>query len=162
MAVILVSVKIEKDEDAQIIIGHAGFIKTAEDLYEAMISSVPGIKFGLAFVEASGRCLVRSEGNDDSLTRQAENNAMSIAAGHTFVILFKNAFPINLINAIKSVQEVSEIFCATANPVEVIVGASDSGRAVLGVVDGSSAKGIENDSDKTERRGTVRKFGYKL
>jgi adenosine/AMP kinase len=162
MAVSLVSVKIEKDEGTQLIIGHAGFIKTAEDLYEAMIASVPGIKFGLAFAEASGQCLVRGEGNDESLRKQAENNAMSIAAGHTFVILFKNAFPINLINAIKTVQEVSEVFCATANPVEVIVGVSDSGRAVLGVVDGSPAKGVESDSDKNERRNTVRKFGYKL
>ena len=162
MSVSLVSVKIEKDEDTQLIIGHAGFIKTAEDLYEAMIASVPGIKFGLAFAEASGQCLVRGEGNDESLRKQAENNAMSIAAGHTFVILFKNAFPINLINAIKAVQEVSEVFCATANPVEVIVGVSDSGRAVLGVVDGGPAKGVESDSDKNERRNTVRKFGYKL
>jgi adenosine/AMP kinase len=162
MAVNLISVRIDKEDDTQIILGHAGFIKTAEDLYEAMVSSVPGIKFGIAFVEASGQCLIRSEGNDASLKGQAEQNALAIGAGHTFIILFRDAFPINLINTIKSVQEVSEVFCATANTVDVILGETESGRSVIGVVDGQNAKGVENESDKAERKRLVRKFGYKL
>ncbi len=156
------SVEIKKEEDEQLIIGHAGFIKTAEDLYEAMANSVPGIKFGLAFAEASGPCLVRSEGNDKSLIKKAEQNALKIGAGHTFVIIFKNAYPINVVNAVKSVPEVVGIYCATANNVEVVLAHTKNGRAVLGVADGSSAKGVEKEEDKAARRKLLRDIGYKL
>ncbi len=155
------SVDIEKDPDTQLIIGHAGFIKTAEDLYEAMATSMPGVKFGIAFAEASGPCLVRSEGNDDALVSAAEKNALAIGAGHTFVILFKGAYPINVIEKVRNVQEVSEIFCATANETQVIVGSTEKGRAVVGVVDGSAAKGIESAEEKEKRRKFLRDIGYK-
>ncbi len=153
---------IEKDADTQLIIGHAGFIKSIEDLYEAMASSAPGIKFGVAFNEASGPCLVRSEGNDNSLVKQAERNAMSIGAGHTFVILFKDAFPINVLNSIKSVPEVARVYCATANDVEVVIAVTGKGRSVIGIVDGSAAKGIESKADKEKRKKFLRDIGYKL
>jgi len=155
-------VKIAKDKDEQVVIGHAGFIKTAEDLYEAMANSVPGIKFGVAFVEASGKCLVRSEGNDPKLIKKAEKNAFNIGAGHTFVIIFKNGYPINVANALKNVPEVASIYCATANEVSVIVFDAGSGTAILGIADGEHSKGIEKDSDKKERRKMLREFGYKL
>ncbi|MGC8622730.1 MAG: adenosine-specific kinase [Candidatus Micrarchaeia archaeon] len=153
---------VKKDIDTQLILGHAGFIKSIEDLYEAMVSSSPAVKFGVAFVEASGPCLVRSEGNDDSLIRQAEQNALAIGAGHTFIILFKNAFPINVLNSIKAVPEVARVYCATANDVEVITGITRNGRSVLGVVDGSAAKGIESKQDKYKRKKFLRDIGYKL
>jgi adenosine/AMP kinase len=155
-------IDVEKDADAQIILGHAGFIKTAEDLYEAMANAVPNVKFGLAFAEASGPCLVRSEGNDEALKEQAEKNALRIGAGHTFVILFRGAYPINITNSLKAVNEVSCIYCATANAVQVIVAKTNKGRSVLGVVDGSASKGLESDGDRSARRKEVRKFGYKL
>jgi len=155
-------VEIEKEEGSQVILGHAGFIKTAEDLYEAMADSVPGIKFGIAFAEASGPCLVRVEGNDPGLVGLAEKNMLRIAAGHTFIILFKGGFPINLTNAIKGVGEVTRVYCATANPVEVIVAVTKLGRGVIGVVDGSASKGVENEKDKSERRKFLRDIGYKL
>lgn len=155
-------VRIEKEEGLQVILGHAGFIKTAEDLYEAMANSVPGVKFGVAFAEASGPCLVRSEGNDPSLTRLAERNMLKIAAGHTFMILFKGAFPVNLTNAIKDVEEVTGIYCATANPVEVVVATTKLGRGIIGVVDGSASKGIEKGKDRSARRKFLRDIGYKL
>lgn len=155
-------VDIEKDEDCQCIIGHAGFIKTAEDLYEALVSSSASIKFGLAFSEASGGCLIRGEGNDQELIRLAESNSMKIGAGHSFIILFKGAFPINVANSIKNVSEVSRVLCATANPVQCIVASTNQGRAVLGIVDGYSPKGIESDSDIKDRRDQLRKLGYKL
>jgi len=155
-------VEMEKEDDTQLIIGHAGFIKTAEDLYEALINSVPNIKFGLAFNEASGQKLVRSEGNDDGLRKLAEKNAFSIKAGHTFIVLFKNAYPINVKNAVSNVVEVSEIFCATANPVQVILANTSKGSAVIGVVDGSNVVGIEDEKNKQERREFVRSLKYKL
>lgn len=155
-------VKIEKDAETQLVLGHAGFIKTIEDLYEAMVGAVPTVKFGVAFAEASGPCLIRSEGNDADLQRLAESNLLKIGAGHTFLILFKNAYPINVANAIKNVSEVARIYCATANPVEVVVAKTDQGRAILGVVDGAASKGIEKEEDKAQRRKFVRNLGYKL
>ncbi len=155
-------VKIEKGEDLQVILGHAGFIKTAEDLYEAMAGSVPEVKFGIAFAEASGPCLVRSEGNDPALKKLAERNMLKISAGHTFIILFKGAYPINLTNAIKDVNEVTNIYCATANAVEVIVASTRLGRGIIGVVDGSASKGVEGEEDRSKRRKLLRDIGYKL
>ncbi|MGC8671830.1 MAG: adenosine-specific kinase [Candidatus Micrarchaeia archaeon] len=155
-------VKIEKKQDTQLILGHAGFIKTAEDLYEAMVNAVPSVKFGLAFAEASGPCLVRSEGNDEQLTRQAEQNMLRIGAGHSFIILFEGAYPINVLNSIKHVNEVTRVYCATSNPVEVLVAKTGLGRSIIGVVDGSASKGIEKSEDKASRRKLLRSIGYKL
>ncbi len=149
-------------EGANVILGQTHFIKTTEDLYEAMINSVPGIKFGLAFCEASGPCLVRSEGNDPDLKKQAEVSAQQIGAGHTFVIYIKNAFPINVLKAIKDCPEVCNIFCATANLVEVIIGQTQQGRGILGVIDGSSPQGIETEKDVKNRKEFLRKIGYKI
>jgi hypothetical protein len=148
--------------DCNVILGQTHFIKTVEDLYEIMVTSVPGIKFGLAFCEASGPCLVRSEGNDSELKKQAEQSALSIGAGHTFIIYIKNAYPINLLNAIKNCQEVCHIFCATANPVQVLLVESEQGRGVVGVIDGSSPKGVETAIDVSKRKEFLRKIGYKL
>lgn len=149
-------------EGSNIIIGHTHFIKTAEDLYEVMVNSVPGIKFGVAFCEASGPCLIRAEGNDNALKEIAIQNARNIAAGHTFVILIKEAFPVNVLNAVKACPEVCTIFCATANPVQVIVAETEQGRGVLGVVDGYSPKGVEGEKDIQNRRQFLRKIGYKF
>jgi len=156
------SVKIDKPDDVNIVLGHSHFIKTAEDLYEAIVNSVPNAKFGLAFCEASGPCLVRSEGNDEDLKKIAQENGLSIGAGHCFIILIKDAFPINIIGKIKEVAEVCTIYCATANPVEVLLAKTDQGRGVIGVVDGSSPKGIETEDDKKQRKEFLRKIGYKL
>jgi hypothetical protein len=156
------TVPIEKGDDVQLVIGHAGFIKTAEDLYEAMMNSVPGVKFGLAFAEASGPCLVRSEGNSQDLVRLAEKNMARIGAGHTFIILFKGAYPINLVSTIRDVCEVARVYCATANPVEVLVAKTKLGRAVIGIVDGSATKGVEKEKDRAERKKFLRDMGYKL
>ena len=158
----LKTVRMECPEDANIIIGQAHFIKTAEDLYEVMVSAVPGVKFGLAFNEASGPCLVRAEGNDPELKTLAIKNVKDIGAGHVFVIILKNAFPINVLNAIKNCPEVCSIFCATANPVEIIIAQTDLGRGVLGVIDGNSPKGVETDKDLQERKEFLRMIGYKL
>lgn len=155
-------VEIKKESDTQIILGHAGFIKTTEDLYEAMVNATPKVKFGIAFAEASGKCLVRSEGNDASLVAAAERNMLKIAAGHTFLILFKEAYPINVVNAIKNVNEVAHLYCATANPVQVIIAKTGKGRSVIGIVDGSASKGIEKSTDKKERKKLLRDIGYKL
>jgi adenosine/AMP kinase len=155
------TVKIKKPEDANIIIGQTHFIKTTEDLYETLVTSVPGIKFGIAFCEASGPCLVRSEGNDSELIKLAEENAYNVGCGHTFFIIMKNAFPINMLNQIKSVSELCSIFCASANPVEVIIAESEQGRGILGVIDGSRPKGIETEKDKQDRKDFLRKIGYK-
>ena len=149
-------------QDCNVILGQTHFIKTVEDLYEIMVSSVPGIKFGLAFCEASGPCLVRSEGNDSELKKQAEQSALSIGAGHTFIIYIKNAYPINLLNAIKNCQEVCHIFCATANPVQVLYVESEQGRGVIGVIDGSTPRGVESATDVSKRKEFLRKIGYKL
>ena len=158
----LKTVKIEKPSEINFILGQSHFIKTVEDLHEAAISSVPGIKFGIAFCEASGDCLVRHSGNDEELIELARNNALSIGAGHSFIIFMRDAFPINLLNAVKAIPEVCGIFCATANPVEVIVAESKQGRGILGVIDGEKPKGIEDDEGKAWRHDILRKFGYKL
>ncbi len=158
----LKTVRMEFPEDANIIIGQTHFIKTAEDLYEVMVSTVPNAKFGLAFNEASGPCLVRAEGNDSELKALAIKNVKAIGAGHVFVIILKDAFPINVLNAIKNCPEVCSIFCATANKVEVIIAQTDLGRGVLGVIDGNSPKGVETDKDVQERKEFLRMIGYKL
>ncbi len=153
--------EVYKKEEWQCIIGHAGFIKTAEDLYGAMASSSPNVKFGIGFVEASGERLVRFEGNDNELIEAAKKNAMGISAGHTFIILFYGAFPINVVRSIREVPEVSEIFCATANRVQVITVSTELGKAVIGVVDGECALGIEDEKHIEARRDLLKKFGYK-
>ena len=158
----LKTVRMEFPEDANIIIGQTHFIKTVEDLYEVMVSAVPGAKFGLAFNEASGPCLVRAEGNDSEIKALAIKNIKAIGAGHVFVIILKDAFPINVLNAIKNCPEVCYIFCATANPVEVIIAQTELGRGVLGVIDGNSPKGVETDKDIQERKEFLRMIGYKL
>ncbi len=154
-------IAIEKDDGTSAILGHAGFIKTVEDLYEAMVGSVPGVKFGIAFAEASGPCLVRSDGNDDALRRQAEGSILKIATGHTFLILFREAYPINVINNVRNVSEVAVIYCATSNPVRVIVAKVEEGRSVIGVVDGTSPRAIESEDDKRNRSKLLRDLGYK-
>jgi len=155
-------VKMEFPEEANIIIGQTHFIKTAEDLYEVMVNAVPGIEFGIAFNEASGPRLVRSEGNDLELKNLAVKNVKAIGAGHVFVIILKNAYPINILDGIKKCPEICSIFCATANPVEVIVVQTDLGRGVMGVIDGFSPLGVETDKDIIERKEFLRKIGYKL
>lgn len=154
--------KVEVPEETNVILGQTHFIKTTEDLYEALVGSVPQIKFGLAFCEASGPCLVRSEGNSDDLKKLAEKCAFEIGAGHFFVIYIKDAFPINVLKAIKDCPEVCSVFCATANPVEVITCETKQGRGVLGVIDGFSSKGIETEKDVEKRKEFLRKIGYKL
>jgi adenosine/AMP kinase len=158
----LTAVRAEIPEGGNIIIGQAHFIKTVEDLYEAIVGTVPGAKFGLAFNESSGPCLVRSEGNDEQLRQAAIRNAQKIGAGHVFVILLRNAYPINLLGRIRETPEVCSLFCATANPVEVIVIQGDHGRGVLGVIDGVSPKGVETPADVSARKELLRKIGYKL
>jgi len=148
-------------EDANVIIGQSHFIKTVEDLYEIMATSVPQAAFGLAFNEASGACLVRAEGNDDGLRAAAIDTALALSAGHTFVMYLRNAFPINVLNRIKDCPEVCRIFCATANPLQVVVAESEQGRGIVGVIDGSSPKGVEEDADREWRVGFLRKIGYK-
>jgi len=154
--------KLKVPEGTNVILGQTHFIKTAEDLYEILVDSVPGIKFGLAFCEASGPCLVRSEGNDEELKKLAEKSAFDIGAGHSFIIYLKDAFPINILNAVKNCPEVCSIFCATANPVEVIIAETEQGRGILGVIDGFKPKGIEKEEDKKHRKEFLRKIGYKL
>jgi len=158
----LKTVRMEFPEDVNIIIGQTHFIKTAEDLYEVMVNAVPGVKFGLAFNEASGPCLVRAEGNDLKLKALAIKNVKAIGAGHVFVIILKDAFPINVLDGIKRCPEVCSIFCATANEVEVIIAQTELGRGVLGVIDGNSPKGVETDKDIQERKEFLRMIGYKL
>mgnify|MGYP000344834633 CR=1 FL=1 len=155
-------VRIETPEGCNLILGMAHFIKTVEDLYEALVGSVPNLKFGLAFCESSGPCLVRHEGTDEELRRKAAEEAFKLAAGHCFLIFLRNAYPINVLNAIKSVQEVCRIFCATANPVEVVVAETEQGRGILGVIDGYKSKGIEGEEDIKARKEFLRKIGYKL
>ncbi len=157
----LVVEKLNIPEGANIILGQSHFIKTVEDLYEILVGTVPGIKFGLAFSESSGECLIRVEGNDPELTAAAADNATRLAAGHIFNILLKNAFPINVLNAVKLCPEVCRIFCATANEVEVILAQTDQGRGILGVVDGFSPKGVEAEPGQAWRHEILRKFGYK-
>ncbi len=155
------SVKMDFPADANIIIGQSHFIKTVEDIYEAVVNTVPQAKFGLAFNESSGPCLTRSDGNDDDLRSSAIRNAGAIAAGHVFVLLLRNAFPVNLLNALRRVPEVCNIFCATANPVEVVVARSEQGGGIMGVIDGSAPKGVEGPDDIAARHSFLRKIGYK-
>jgi hypothetical protein len=151
----------EVPADANIIVGQTHFIKTAEDMYEAVVNTVPQAKFGLAFNEASGPCLTRAEGNDDELRSAAIRNAQALGAGHVFVLIVRNAYPINLLNVVQSIPEVCSIFCATANPLEVVVARSAQGRGVLGVIDGSSPKGVEGPAEVSARQDFLRKIGYK-
>ena len=157
----ILNIRLSVPEECNIIVGQSHFIKTAEDLYEILVTSCPHSKFGIAFCEASGPCLIRTEGNDGELKKIAADNAASMGAGHTFVILLKDAFPINVLNAIKACPEMCNIFCATANPLEVILAATDQGRGVLGVVDGFPPKGVETEADVKARKEFLRKIGYK-
>jgi len=158
----LLTVRIDKPEDLNLILGQSHFIKTVEDLYEAIVTAVPGARFGLAFCESSGPALVRSAGTDPELVELAQRNALALAAGHCFLIFLRNLYPINVLNAIKMVPEVCRIFCATANPVEVVLAESEQGRGILGVIDGVKTKGIEGDADVAWRKEFLRKIGYKL
>jgi adenosine/AMP kinase len=155
------TVRIEKPESVNIILGQSHFIKTVEDLHETLVTAVPGIQFGLAFCEASSPSLVRASGTSSELVELAKKNALALSAGHSFIILLGNVFPVNVLNAIKAVPEVCHIFCATANPVEVILAETGQGRGILGVVDGEKSKGIENEKDVAERKALLRRFGYK-
>jgi hypothetical protein len=158
----LVTVPIEKPLDFNFILGQSHFIKTVEDIHEALVNTVPGIKFGLAFCESSGKCLIRSTGTDSELTQLAEKNALAIGAGHSFLlILGQGYYPINVLNTIKMVPEVCRIFCATANPTEVVIAETEQGRGILGVVDGFSPQGIEAEEDIVWRKGFLRMIGYK-
>jgi adenosine/AMP kinase len=155
------SVKMQIPEGANIIIGQTHFIKTVEDIYEVMMNTVPGVRFAIAFNEASGPCLVRVEANDEELRAAAVHNAQAIGAGHVFVVLLRQAFPVNVLGRIKDCFEVCSVFCASANPVEVIVAQSEQGRGVLGVIDGNSPKGVEGPEDVKHRKEFLRKIGYK-
>ncbi|HUU13822.1 MAG TPA: adenosine-specific kinase [Terriglobia bacterium] len=158
----LKTVAIEKPADMNFILGQSHFIKTVEDLYEAIVQTVPGMKFGIAFCESSGPALVRQEGNDPGLVELAAKNALALACGHCFIIFMTGGFPVNILNTIKNVPEVCRIFCATANPVEVIVAETDHGRGILGVIDGVTTQGIETEADVKWRKEFLRKIGYKL
>jgi hypothetical protein len=158
----LLTVKIKKPDNVNLILGQSHFIKTVEDLHEAMVGAVPGIEFGLAFCEASEPALVRSSGTSAELTRLATENALAIGAGHSFIVFLGNAFPINVLNAVKSVPEVCHIYCATANAVEVILAETEMGRGILGVVDGVKPKGAEGAKEVEQRKALLRRFGYKL
>jgi len=155
------TVKIEKTDDLNMILGHSHFIKTVEDVYEAIVNTVPGAKFGLAFCEASGPCLVRYTGTDNDLIELAKKNAYNLSAGHSFIIFMKDMFPVNVLNTIKNVPEVCRIICATANPVEVLVVETELGRGIVGVIDGFRSKGIETEDDIKERKEFLRTIGYK-
>jgi adenosine/AMP kinase len=154
-------VPLEVPENGNLILGQSHFIKTAEDIYEAIVNTVPQMKFGVAFNEASGPCLTRVEGNDDALKALAAKNATAIAAGHTFVVVMREGYPINVLGRIKDVPEVCSIFCATANPVQAVIAESEHGRGVLGVIDGVPPKGLEGPEDVEKRRGFLRMIGYK-
>ncbi|UCF61647.1 MAG: adenosine-specific kinase [Anaerolineaceae bacterium] len=158
----LLTIKIDKPEAVNIILGQSHFIKTVEDIHEAMVSAVPGVEFGVAFCEASGPSLVRASGTSDEMIELAKKNALALSAGHIFIICLGNIFPVNVLNVIKAVPEVCRIYCATANPVEVILAETDQGRGVLGVIDGMKSKGIESEEDIAERKAFLRKIGYKL
>jgi len=159
----LITIKIEKPEDLNFILGQSHFIKTVEDVHEALVNTVPGIKFGVAFCEASGKCLVRWSGTDAAMIELAKKNALALSAGHSFIVfLGAGFFPVNVLNAIKTVPEVCRIFCATANSVEVIIAESSQGRGILGVIDGFKSKGIEGEEDIAWRKDFLRKIGYKL
>jgi adenosine/AMP kinase len=156
------SIIIKPTEGVNVILGQTHFIKTAEDLYEALVNAVPNIKFGVAFCEASGPCLVRHEGNDAELRKAAAEKALELACGHSFIILMQNAYPINVLDKIKAVPEVCNIYAATANPLEVIIAETEQGRGIMGVIDGAKAKGIETETDIAQRKTFLRTIGYKL
>jgi uncharacterized protein len=158
----LLAIAIEKPTDSNVLIGQSHFIKTVEDLHEALVTAVPGIRFGLAFCEASGAALVRASGTSPELVEMAGRNAYRIGAGHSFIILLDNAYPVNVLNAVKAVPEVCTVFCATANEVQVMVAHTETGRAILGVVDGCSPKGVETENDVADRKALLRRFGYKM
>jgi adenosine/AMP kinase len=159
----LTNVTIEKTDDLNVILGQTHFIKTVEDLHEALVNAVPGIRFGLAFCEASGECLIRTSGTDATLVELATKNALTIAAGHTFILFLGEGFyPVNVLNAVKNVPEVCQIFCATANPIQVIIAESAQGRGILGVIDGFKPQGVEDEAGVTWRKGLLRALGYKL
>jgi hypothetical protein len=155
-------VTINKPSDMNVIIGHSHFIKTVEDLYEAIVQTNPAMKFGIAFCEASGPCLVRSAGNDNALVSLAESNAQSLAAGHSFLIFMTEGYPVNILNAVKNVTEVCRVYCATANPVQVIIAETEQGRGIMGIIDGEKTRGIETESDVKKRRELLRAIGYKM
>jgi adenosine/AMP kinase len=157
----LESVRMEKPEGLNIVIGQSHFIKTAEDIYEAVVNAVPQAKFGVAFCEASSKCLVRVEGNDEQMKKIAAKNALALSAGHTFFIALKDAYPINILRALRDVPEVCHIICASANEVDVIIAQNERGRGIIGVIDGEKSKGLETDADVKERREFLRKIGYK-
>ena len=162
MAVKLVSVPIRKPDAVNVILGQAHFIKTVEDLHEALVTAVPGIAFGLAFCESSGPCLVRGSGTDAELAALARTNAETIGAGHSFLVFLRDAYPINVLPVIRQVPEVCGIYCATSNPVEVVLAETATGRGILGVVDGSRPKGVETENDVAARKALLRELGYKL
>jgi adenosine/AMP kinase len=155
------SVKVEKPEDINFILGQSHFIKTVEDIYEAVAGSVPGAKFGLAFCESSGDCLIRVEGNDDAMKDLARKNALAIGAGHSFILFLKDCYPINVLNAIKNLQEVCTVYCATANPAEIVIAESAQGRGIMGVIDGEKPRDVEGPDGIVWRTEILRKFGYK-
>jgi adenosine/AMP kinase len=157
----LKAIRLEVPDNGNIIVGQSHFIKTVEDIYEAIVNTVPQVKFGVAFCEASGPCLIRVDGNDDAMKQVSIKNAQAVAAGHTFFIALRDAYPINLLHRIQQAPEVCSIFCATANPVEAIVAETEQGRGILGVVDGSSPKGVETEEDVKKRHGFLRMIGYK-
>ncbi|MCY1288073.1 Adenosine specific kinase [compost metagenome] len=160
---LFITVKITKPDDTNFILGQTHFIKSVEDIHEALVGAVPGIRFGLAFCEASGPCLVRWSGNDDALVELAKKNAQAIGAGHSFILFLGDGYyPLNVLNTLKMVPEVCRIYCATANPTEVLLAETDQGRGILGVVDGFGPKGIEGDADIAARKDLLRRIGYKL
>ena len=156
------TLRVDSPEGCNIILGQTHFIKTAEDLYEIVVTAVPQAKFGIAFTEASGPCLIRTEGNDETLVKASVKTLQSIGAGHVFCIYLKEAFPLNVLNAVKNCPEVCRIFCATANPLEVVVASTEQGKGILGVIDGFPPKGVETAADKAGRKDFLRKIGYKL
>jgi adenosine/AMP kinase len=158
----ITAVPLRWEENCNIIVGQSHFIKTVEDLAEILIGAVPGIEYGLAFCEASGPCLIRTEGSDEKLIAQAADCARRVGAGHSFYVILRNVFPINVLNQIKACPEVARVFCATANPLEVLVAETGQGRGILGVVDGASPAGLEADADRQERKQMLRRFGYKF
>ena len=162
MEVTIEAVQLKWTEDCNIIVGQSHFIKTVEDIAEILICSVPGVEYGIAFCEASGPCLIRTEGNSRDLVHDAAGCANAVGAGHTFFLIIRNAFPINVLNQIKQCQEVARVFAATANPLQIVTAGTGQGRGIIGVIDGSSPAGVETDQDKTQRKELLRKFGYKF
>ncbi|NPV13792.1 hypothetical protein HPY86_02535 [candidate division WOR-3 bacterium] len=155
------TVPIEKPAEINLILGQSHFIKTVEDIHELLVTAIPGVKFGIAFCESSGPCLIRHTGTDPELEQLAVKNALAIGAGHSFIIFLGNAYPINILNGLKQIQEVCTIYCATANPVKVVIAEDETGRGILGVIDGEKPKGVETEKEIAERKNFLRKIGYK-